>query len=484
LARTPPVSERPVIPRWRKALYSLVLVGGLCAALLGLAHHWALVQVRTLPGPSPTEPSVSAYLDRLRVAAGQPRWAYHDGVLPGAMDRRVLLRVAPSTPGARPYPVVGGAFILREPEDLVGPEPTVLLMGGSVAYGQGVPLERSLGQGLQRALRQEPGFANARVLTLGRPGWELASVAMLLRRLLRRASRPPDAVVLVTGNNEFLFQPMAGLGSRPWETWPLFRAMEAWLARRGWLHHRPGLDPSYHLSPDWNVIPPHVMQIRLWWPTRGIPDAGYLPRVRRLYLDQFRRTLASIRAELGAAGVPLLLVAPPVNLFLFPAGVIPQPATTRPLGRVGYDAVAERLERLLLHPELDGIRAMVKAAPSGPIQWFLLAQTLDEQGHHREAMGCYREARDLQQGVLGAMPTIGRIIADQARPGAQGLATLVPHGWYDPTRSIRLQAHQLFLDSCHPTPLGVAKLLDQTAPALLRLLRHARSPRGASAQRR
>ena len=303
------------------------------------------------------------------------------------------------------------------------------------------------------------------VLNLSRPGWELNSVNLLIRRVVEEASPAPAAVVLYSGNNELLHYMLPELREHWWEALDLYRASHHVLQRLQLLLPPPGFDPSYYQQPDWHLVKSEHLRTRVWSLPRGLSDASFWTTVRRLFLSNYQRNLHQLATALRQERVPLVLVVPPVNLYLNPGGIQPQPPTFRAVGPLTYERLAQRLRRAVdrAPADLSGVKALVEEEPSGPIQRYMLALTLDQAGRHQEARQHYIRCRDSMMGLLGAMPSIGQIVREMSRH--PGVAVVETRDLYPPDRSIRLRSRELFLDTAHLTPLG-NKLVAREAAAV------------------
>ena len=450
------MTDRPTIPRRRKALYALVVVGGIVGAALFSAHRYSLGLLHPLPPVEPSYPIIESFFDDVRHKAAQVRWPDAEGSKPGARGPEVLLRVRRGTTGAKPFTENGGWFVTMTPDKLP-PTRRVLLFGGSTAYGYQLSYDRSLAGQLEAGLRRTTGDDSLRVLNLARPGWELNSLTLLMDRVLRALRRqPPAAVVLMTGNNELFTPILFGVGHHPHEQWPMVQVARQLMLQHGLLRPPPGFDPGYYKKPDWRPIPNWIIGLRIYRARRGVPDASHWLAVRRAYLANFNRRLDELQKLTGRLGVPLVLVVPPVNLSLFPGGIQPQPVTFRALGPTAYNTLAGALERALADNDVAELRRMVKAYPDGPLQRYWLAQTLDRAGKHSDAVAHFRRARDDQMGLLGAMPSVGKAVA--ARRGTAGVTVARARGLYPADRPVLARSRELFLDACHLTAAGTRLL--------------------------
>lgn len=453
---------RPAIPRWRKALYALVPPLVLLAALQAVA----LWLEPDLPEPPGTYPHLEAYLGDVREKAGRIE-EHPDDPLPGAQALRVLWRVSPDTEGAEAYEDAGGATLTLPLAELplAG---NVVLLGGSAAYGYRLPYRDSVGAQLQELLRQSSGRPELQVINLARPSWELNSVVALALNLLAHGERPA-AVVVYSGNNEFLAPGLFGLGKPLPERFALGRMILHYGRYYGLIRPPPDADPDFFKYPDWLPPTPEVMAARIWWPGRGLDDASFWTEVRAVHLAQFRRSLRRLGEAMRLAGVPLVLVPPPINLVLFPGGGRYQPATYRPVGRWGYERIASRLQGVLRENRLEAAQQMVRDEPGGSLQRYQLATLLEAEGRHAEAQAHYLEARERSMGLLGSLRTLARLMAEEGPP--RGAKVIDTGGWYHPDRPTRPQARALFLDACHLTARGSNYLARHLEPLLARLLR-------------
>ena len=453
------------IPRWRRLLYALITLALICGLIEGLCFLLA----RRLPPAPPAYTSVETFLVDYGNRTRQPWFLDQDGPLPGVKGPRVVLRVAPETADARPFPGPGGKVRVLAPEQLPAGR-RVLLLGASAAYGDGVKQRQTLAWQLQtllRARRPAGDGAQLQVLNLARPAWELNSVAALAERLLEQLSARPAAVVLYTGNNEFSIPPIFQLQQRsPLSALASYRLVLHQARTRGWLKPPPGSDFHAFRNPRWEVFDAAAIRARLWHNSAGLPDMSYWTRVRKLQLTQFRTRLAQLVARVKAAGVPLVLVPPPVNLHFFPGGIYPQPVTYRAVGSKKYAALAARLDRALERSDLPALQALAREEPSGPLQRYYLGQQLDQAGKYRQAGRHLEAARDHTMGLLAALPSTAVACGELAAPG---VAVVDSSDFYGGQRSVRERSRELFNDSCHPSAVGHRLLAQKVAAALVQL---------------
>ena len=465
---TPKGRHKKAIPRWRRLVYALVTLALLLGALEGIGRLLARDLPPSPPGYADARTFLIDYDNRIR----DPWFLEQDGPLPGALGSKVVLRVAPGTAGARPFPGPGGKVSLLAPADLPAGR-RVLVLGASAAYGDGIGHDKTLARQLELLLQKSaaPGQQPVRVLNLARPAWELKSVAALAERLVERLPDAPAAVVLYSGNNEFSIPPIFSV-SRPGLLSSLasYRVAVHWMRRRGWLRPPPGSEFHAIRNPSWQVKDNAAILDRLWrGGDPGLEDMSYWAEVRKKTLASYRTRLRKLKAALAAKKVPLVLVPPPVNLFLFPGAIYPQPVTYGQIGSARYEAMAERLARALTAGgDTAAVKALIKEAPDGPLQRYYLGQRLDQAGKHDQAAAQLRKARDNTMGLLAALPGIAAICEAEAGPS---VAVIDTADLYPANRSVAKRSRELFNDSCHPSPLGHRLLAQKVAAALETLWR-------------
>ena len=454
------MSARPKrsIPRWRRALYALLVLG----LLLGVTEGVCRLLARELPQGPPAYTDVETFITDYGNRTRQPWFIGQDGPLPGAQGPKVVLRVDPAEPGALPFEGAGGKVKLLLPAQLPG-QRQVLVLGASAAYGDGVKHAQTLARQLQGLVAgQRPALS---VLNLARPAWELNSVSALLQRLLKQLPRPPAAVVLYSGNNEFSVPPIFSVGENPLKALAAYRVAVHQASRRGWLPPPPGTDFSLFRNPRWEAIASTEVLARLWRPGAGLDDMSYWTRVRTMQLAQYKAGLVRVTTLLRQRKIPLVLVPPPVNLHFFVGSIYPQPVTYQP-GRQRYLSAARRLELALQTRDEAALRQLVRDEPGGPLQRYALGQLLDQAGKHQLAAAELSRARDSMMGLLAALPAMARLAAELAGPS---VAVVDSAGFYPPGVSVRQRSRQLFNDSCHPSATGHRLLAREVARQLTRL---------------
>jgi len=410
---------------------------------------------------------VQAFYNLLSNQVEVPRYLEDEGSLPGVAGPAVFMRVAEGSPGARltptPYPQ---SYVLLPPAKLPWGR-RILLLGGSAAFGEGAPFEQTVGQRLQRALQQKATSQRPLpvVLNLARPGWELTSVLALGRRVVAALDEPPLAVVLYSGNNEFLHPSLESLGWTPPEQLALYRLFERLLRRNRWLRPPRDFRPDQFRATSFGPMSPEQITQRIWQPNAGLQDCSHWPETRRIILDAYRRGIAAFDAELRQRGVPLFLVPPPINLSYFPGASQPQPATFAALGRVGYQTRALALATAIARGDQEELARLARAREAGPLAAYAEAQVLEEQGRHAKALAGYWRARQQMMGILSSLSTMSAI-RRELLPGR----TVDTRGWYTPGQPVRTQSLRLFRDSCHLTSEGHRRLSQQLERALTPLL--------------
>lgn len=457
------------IPAWRKALYAVIMLG----LFLGAAEGAVRLYLRGQPPPPPAYPSLEAYLADVRGKASRPLFLDGEGDLPGVNGPRVVIRLPETTPASPVVERVSEGHFTMQPRDLPMARTTLFVLGDSSAHGSKVRHAESFATLVEADLRRSMGEPDLRVLNLARPAWELNSVAALLERLIREVRPLPRAVILLVGNNEFLTPPLHGLRPGPLRSLGLYQALHLLARRLDWLRPPPGWDFHQYEHPHWNEIPTDYMKSRIWRPGDGIENASHQRVIRDIFRENFARTLRKVADLLGSKGVHLVLVPPPLNLHLFPAGVRPQPVSFRDLASDEYEALALRLEQAMTGPDPEALRALIRDEPSGPIQHFVLGQWLEAKGQRREALAALTLARDAMIGVLGSVPSFHRAMWALKGPSVSVVET---RDLYPEDKPIRVRARELFVDACHPTPLGHRLLADRIGTVLLSVLRGESAP--------
>jgi lysophospholipase L1-like esterase len=432
----------------RKVIYSVAVVC-LVLALLELAVR--LWNPRIQEERARYFPDLKTYLKHCRESHAKLRVI--------DKDDRVMVRVAKGTPGATEH-TEGGYVVPLTPARFPAGTRRVFIIGGSAAYGFFFPYHKTFGGLLESKLRAGLHTRGVHVLNIANPGWDLQSQVLRLKHALRRLQGTPDAVVVYAGNNESppYWRPPK-IGWRPWRRLFAFRVLKAKL-----LPPKPPDEPADPFTTE------DTLRF-IWLPSGGLDNASFWPEERKIYFRHFRSQMRDILGYLHRRHVFAVLVPLPINPDAFDGHVTPQPMTFRPVGAAEHRRLADKLARAMHSdpPDQSLVEEVVREAPDGPLQLWILGRMLDREGRHAEALRYLMRSRANWWGMGFGMPTMAAIAREQGK--SPDVALVDTRNMYDPRRSIRQQAAEMFLDGCHLNGRGHRLLADAVTSHLLPELR-------------
>lgn len=348
------------------------------------------------------------------------------------------------------------------------PEGGVFVVGGSAAYGLGVPFAETFAARLDTAL----GSTGRRVYNAGYPGATSSHELAILCALLNGIR--PESVVIFSGNNEWMYwAPTAARAMSP-------RAATV-------LH---ALAASYAVSAL------ELAAVKLAFAGRGaggefreqaeMIGSGYALAhpaddtlaaaaewiaAKQAGLDRFEANLERMVREAQQRGARAILLTAPFNYRLSPAWMLPQPESYAPAHRdrvraLLHEAAAARGEPGGYARALELLDAAAALDPLPPLIDYLRGECLERLGRFEAAEAAYARSREHTMGHLGARLSINeRIRAVGARLGAPVVD--VQQVFAGDTHARGRYFHDgLIADDCHPTPQGHALIAAAVRPAL------------------
>lgn len=343
--------------RTRKALHSAVVLGALLAAaelVCGL-----LVEEPESDPFSPrriTYPTMDAYLEELERVVAMPRMH--------GINADLLVRLGKKEPGSEWDAHHRSWRIAYDPKNLPADVPLVLIFGGSAPFGFNIPFEQTLGHHLELLLNAGRGRP-LRVLNMGALGSEINTLSHRIPKVLSRLHTKPAAIVLLSGNNEFI-EVIPRIGFRPWEALSIFQLARQVAERNRWFGPPDGLDFKNLFEVDFHPVSPAKMAASIRPSSWFIEDASFWSRIKALYLNNYRLRMEEVARLLAKQGILFVPVAPMINLHFFPGSAQQQPPTLRAVGRA-------RRSHQILHPgqESDdgGTLRLARDEPRGPLPW-------------------------------------------------------------------------------------------------------------------
>ena len=413
--------------------------------------------------PSPllfdtTHASLEAYLAMIRGKVKQPRF-YKEGDL-------AMMRVPRDAPGAEKDHEEEGYFKLLTPEAMPAARQQIIILGGSAAYGFGVPYAETFFGMVEARLRRELGSDDPTTVVLARPAWELLSQVEVLEAYLARARQKPAAVVIYAGNNEAItYWKPPRIGLRPFERSHIYRLLKERF--KAPVLARPAGEP----------YSPEIILGNIWRPEPPMRGAGFWTSELQVYLDNYRRLLLRVADMLRQRGIPLVLVTLPLNLSAFEGEMVPQPVTYREVGATEYARLEGMLREALSGkgwPHRAGLEALIAEAPRGPLQLWTLAQKADREGKYGEALQLFKRAKDSWWGIGFGMISMGKIV--RALASQPGIHLVDTQRWFDGKSSVNEQTGGIFMDICHLDRRGHKRLARDLYGVLHKLLDRAGSP--------
>jgi len=354
-------------------------------------------------------PMGTARVRRLRACRTAKRIALAAGA--------TVLFLAVAELAARAYEYRGARLETR-PVDVGPKQPGVLrivVLGGSTVFGEPVPAFGFVAQ-LEHALASASRVPRVEILNLGRPGAGSSQVLALARSVAEHAQ--PDLLIVLSGHNEFLDRN----GDPSSLSFRLSRFAAVRLFTRLAQKIRRAQDPAF-------VLPDRLIPYRR--------DSAWFRRRKAAY----RRTLTEIAAVARDCGVPLVLCTAPSNLAGWP------PAH---------------------HPSLQKPRRKAPGDPScDAMRLYLEGRAHHLLGDSAAALRCFRAARDadpfpwrarseFNEAVRSCDEEPGVFSADLERAFARAAGDALP-------------GFNLFMDGCHPSPLGNAVIVETLCRTLRRV---------------
>jgi tetratricopeptide (TPR) repeat protein len=324
----------------------------------------------------------------------------------------------------------------------------IFVLGESASAGWPHPPSEIFSVYLQQALERAFPERRLEVINVSAHAYAAYRIRLIFENVIHF---DPDALVLWTGNNEFL-ERRSYLRAWPFVTRAIGLANHAALFR--WLRARVGpyLFPESSLSAQGREDAMADLTTRLRQEAVELrADPDQLEGVKRHYA-------ASVESMLGdaeRAGVPMVLVTVPVNLRDWQPNVSLQPLAGDALARWQADFDAGRAA--LLRGDADeAVRRLERATEQSPdhaASHFVLARAFEARGERERALASYERACDLDGNPFRAISDFNRALREIA--GRHGNATIADAaGAFAAASAPRAPGFDLFLDYVHPTKAG------------------------------
>ncbi len=324
---------------------------------------------------------------------------------PTAQAEGVTYRVARTESQPHPWPADKPAGTRR-----------ILALGGSAVHGYGFTRAYAWPDRLEEHLAGAWDGVPVEVLNLGSIAWSSQQLLELTKHAL--VELDPDAVVLMSGNNELL----EWMGARRYLPPDELRA---WVTGVTWSRRLRSIALYTALADTLEASSSAWGQTEVSDDERlPIDEQGLLTEADRRFAERnFRHDLARIRELTQDRGVPLVVVAPPVNLEYPP-------------------------------PDWPGTD---NAAPKA----YARAQQLHEQGQP-EALELYWQALEQDPSPNRALPRVRAVALDQ-----DATATLDGHAVLEATTEDGVVGWSEIFDHCHPNEESHRVLAEAIAEVLV-----------------
>jgi tetratricopeptide (TPR) repeat protein len=324
----------------------------------------------------------------------------------------------------------------------------IFVLGESASAGWPHPPSEIFSVYLEQALERAFPERRFEVINVSAHAYAAYRIRLIFENVIRF---DPDALVLWTGNNEFL-ERRSYLRTFPLATRAVGLANHSALFR--WLRARvgPALFPESALSAQQREDELADLMSRLRQEAVELrADPAQLEGVKRHYAA----SVEAMVADAGRAGVPVVLVTVPVNLRDWQPNVSLQPLAGDALARwqAEFDAGRAALLRGDTDEAVRRLEAAVALSPDHAGSHFALARACEARGDWARALASYERARDLDGNPFRAISDFDRALREIAARFAN--ATLADAaGAFAAASAPRAPGFDLFLDYVHPTKAG------------------------------
>jgi tetratricopeptide (TPR) repeat protein len=337
----------------------------------------------------------------------------------------------------------------------------IFVLGESASAGWPHPPGETFSVYLEQALARAFPERRFEVINVSAHAYAAYRIRLIFENVIRF---DPDALVLWTGNNEFL-ERRSYLRSFPLATRAIGLANHSALFRLVRARVGPALFPESSLSAQRREDAMADLMTRLRQEAVELrADPGQLEGVKRHYAA----SVESMVGDARAAGVPVLLVTVPVNLRDWQPNASLQPLAGDALAR--WQAEFDTGRTALLRGDADeAVRRLERATAASPDHagsHFALARAFEALGEWERALASYQRACDLDGNPFRALSDFNRALREIAARHAN--ATLVDAaGAFVAASAPRAPGFDLFLDYVHPTQAGNLVVARSVFDALL-----------------
>ncbi len=337
----------------------------------------------------------------------------------------------------------------------------IFVLGESASAGWPHPPSESFSVYLEQALERAFPERRFEVINVSAHAYAAYRIRLIFENVIRF---DPDALVLWTGNNEFL-ERRSYLRSFPLATRAIGLANHSALFRLARARLGPALFPEGSLSAQRREDVMADLMTRLRQEAVELrADPEQLEGVTRHYAA----SVESMVGDARAARVPVLLVTVPVNLRDWQPNASLQPLAGDALAR--WQAEFDAGRTALLRGDADeAVRRLGRATAASPDHagsHFALARAFEARGEWERALASYQQACDLDGNPFRALSDFNRALREIAAEHEN--ATLVDAAAaFLAASAPRAPGFDLFLDYVHPTQAGNLVVARSVFDALL-----------------
>jgi len=324
----------------------------------------------------------------------------------------------------------------------------IFVLGESASAGWPHPPSEIFSVYLEQALARAFPERRFEVINVSAHAYAAYRIRLIFENVIRF---DPDALVIWTGNNEFL-ERRSYLRAWPLATRAIGLANHSALFRLVRARVGPALFPESSLSAQQREDAMADLITRLRQEAVELrADPAQLEGVKHHYAA----SVESMLGDAGRAGVPVVLVTVPVNLRDWQPNVSLQPLAGEALARwqADFDAGRAALLRGDADEAVRRLEGAVRQSSEHAGSHFALARAFEARGEWERALASYERACDLDGNPFRALSDFNRALREIA--GRHENATLADAaGAFVAASAPRAPGFDLFLDYVHPTQAG------------------------------
>jgi tetratricopeptide (TPR) repeat protein len=324
----------------------------------------------------------------------------------------------------------------------------IFVLGESASAGWPHPPTEIFSVYLEQALGRAFPERRFEVINVSAHAYAAYRIRLIFENVIRFE---PDALVLWTGNNEFL-ERRSYLRASPLATRAIALASRSAFFRLLRARVAAAFLPQNSLSAQHREHALDDMKARLRQEVVSLrADPAQLESVKRHYAA----SVESMVGDAERAGVPMVLVTVPVNLRDWRPNVSIQPLVGAELARWQgeFDAGRAALLRAEADEAVRRLERAVALSPDHAGSHFALARALEARGEWERAFAAYERACDLDGNPFRALSDFDRALREIAGRHANAMIADVA-GAFRAASAPRAPGFDLFLDYVHPTKAG------------------------------